>query len=82
MRAAVPGWLQAPRLDGPLVTGLLILLVGGLWVLYSASGGDMGTVARQGARFGVGGVPRAAVVSHVPSNARELTDREGDVDEL
>ncbi|MEJ8566938.1 rod shape-determining protein RodA [Elongatibacter sediminis] len=54
MRRRVPGWIGLPRLDWPLLLALLLLMGGGLAVLYSASGGDGGTVLRQCVRMGAG----------------------------
>lgn len=54
MNRLVPGWLGAPRLDLPLLTGLLLIMGIGLVVLYSASGEDWGVVIRQAIRLGVG----------------------------
>jgi rod shape determining protein RodA len=65
MRRLLPGWLSWPRPDLPLLLGLLGLVVVGLLVLYSASGGNIDTVYRQGARMAVGfGV--LLVLSQVP----------------
>jgi len=65
VRRLLPGWLSWPQLDGPLLLGLLVLLGGGLFVLYSASGGDIDTVYRQGARIAVG-LAALLVLSQVP----------------
>lgn len=54
MRRSLPGLYGRPQFDLPLLFGLLGLVGAGLVVLYSASGGDMGTVYRQGVRLGVG----------------------------
>jgi len=54
MRRLLPGWLGWPQLDVPLLLGLLGLMAAGLFVLYSASGGDINAVWRQGARIGIG----------------------------
>jgi rod shape determining protein RodA len=54
MKRLLPGWVGWPQLDPPLLLGLLGLIGAGLFVLYSASGGDIDTVYRQGARIGVG----------------------------
>jgi len=42
------------HLDAPLLTALLLLVLGGLAVLYSAGGGDLNLVVRQSIRFGAG----------------------------
>lgn len=42
------------HLDGPLLIGLFLLTCYGLFVLYSASGEDIGTIYRQLVRFGAG----------------------------
>lgn len=65
MRRSLPGLYGWPQFDLPLLFGLLGLIGAGLLVLYSASGGDMGTVYRQGARLGVGLVVMLAL-SQVP----------------
>ncbi len=54
MKSLLPGWLGWPRFDWPLLAGLLILSVAGLFVLYSASGENMDTVYRQGVRLAIG----------------------------
>lgn len=46
--------MQAVHLDPPLMGGLLLLICGGLFVLYSASGQNMDMVWRQITRFVVG----------------------------
>ena len=53
MRRILPGWVQWPQLDVPLLAALLLLMGFGLLVLYSASGQDMAVVYRQGTRMGV-----------------------------
>lgn len=65
MRRLLPGWIGWPQLDAPLLLGLLVLLGAGLFVLYSASGGDIDTVYRQAARIAVGLVAML-VLSQVP----------------
>lgn len=50
----IPGWISWPRLDWPLLAGLLLVMGAGLLVLYSASGEDMDEVMRQAMRMGVG----------------------------
>ncbi|HET6593028.1 MAG TPA: rod shape-determining protein RodA [Xanthomonadales bacterium] len=54
MKRLLPGWVGWPQPDVPLLLGLLGLIATGLFVLYSASGGDIDTVYRQGARISVG----------------------------
>lgn len=46
--------LGRPQVDAPLLLALLGIAGVGLVVLYSASGGDTGTVLRQGVRLAVG----------------------------
>ncbi|MDO9320398.1 MAG: rod shape-determining protein RodA [Pseudomonas sp.] len=46
--------LQRLHIDGQLLLILLILVAGGLFVLYSASGKDWGLLIKQTASFGVG----------------------------
>jgi len=54
MARLIPAWISWPRLDLPLLAGLLVLMGGGLMVLYSASGEDMNEVMRQAIRMGAG----------------------------
>jgi len=54
VRRGLPGWVGWPQLDVPLLLSLLVLIAAGLFVLYSASGGDIDTVYRQGARIAFG----------------------------
>lgn len=42
------------HLDAPLLAALLLLVLGGLTVLYSAGGGDLNLVVRQAVRLGAG----------------------------
>jgi rod shape determining protein RodA len=65
VRRLLPGWIGWPQLDAPLLLGLFALLGVGLFVLYSASGGDIDTVYRQAARIAVG-VFAMLVLSQVP----------------
>ena len=65
MKRLLPGWLQGPQLDVPLLLGLLLLMAFGLFVLYSASGESMDMVYRQGTRLGVG-LAAMLVLSQVP----------------
>ncbi len=65
MKRLLPGWLQGPQLDVPLLIGLLLLMAFGLFVLYSASGESMDMVYRQGTRLGVG-LAAMLVLSQVP----------------
>jgi rod shape determining protein RodA len=54
VRRVLPGWISRPQLDVPLLLGLLALITVGLFILYSASGGNLVTVYRQGARIAFG----------------------------
>ncbi|MEJ2534037.1 MAG: rod shape-determining protein RodA [Gammaproteobacteria bacterium] len=54
MRPRIPGWLGWPSVDPALLAALLLVMGGGLFVLYSASGQDPGTVYRQALRLGFG----------------------------
>ncbi|MBV1881611.1 MAG: rod shape-determining protein RodA [Pseudomonadales bacterium] len=45
---------QAIHLDGPLLFGLTLLIIIGLFVLYSAANEDMQVVTKQASRIGVG----------------------------
>jgi rod shape determining protein RodA len=65
VKRLLPGWLQGPQLDVPLLIGLLLLMAFGLFVLYSASGESMDMVYRQGTRLGVG-LAAMLVLSQVP----------------
>lgn len=65
MRRLLPGWISWPQLDVPLLLGLLVLIATGLCVLYSASGGDIDTVYRQGIRLALG-LLVLLVLSQVP----------------
>ena len=65
MRRVIPGWVKWPRLDFPLLTGLLLLMSFGLIVLYSASGENMDVVYRQATRLAVG-LASLLVLSQVP----------------
>jgi rod shape determining protein RodA len=61
----LPAWVGAPRLDPVLLVLLLLIMGFGLFVLYSASGQDMGVVERQMIRLGFGLVVML-VISQVP----------------
>jgi len=65
VKRLLPGWMGWPQLDTPLLLGLLALMALGLYVLYSASGGDIDTVYRQGARLVVG-LLALLVLSQIP----------------
>ena len=54
MRRWLPAWAGAPRLDPVLLFLLLLIMVFGLFVLYSASGKDMAVIDRQAIRLGFG----------------------------
>jgi rod shape determining protein RodA len=54
IRRLLPNWIAWPRLDWPLLMALLLLMGGGLLVLYSASGEDLDEIMRQSVRMGVG----------------------------
>lgn len=65
MRRWIPAWVGAPRLDPVLLFLLMLIIVFGLFVLYSASGQDMGVVERQVVRLGFG-LLVLLVISQVP----------------
>ena len=65
MRRLLPGWIKWPQLDIPLLAALLLLLIAGLLMLYSASGSDLDVVYRQGVRLAVG-LLAMLVLSQVP----------------
>ncbi|MDX1555397.1 MAG: FtsW/RodA/SpoVE family cell cycle protein, partial [Xanthomonadales bacterium] len=67
----LPRWAGLPRLDVPLLIGLLAVMAFGLIVLYSASNEDMGAVWRQSARLGVG-LAALLVLSQVPPHILRL----------
>jgi rod shape determining protein RodA len=61
----LPAWLGLPRLDPVLLALLVLIIVFGLVVLYSASGHDTAMVYRQAVRLGVG-LLVMLVISQVP----------------
>ena len=65
MRRWLPAWAGAPRLDPVLLFLLLLIMVFGLFVLYSASGKDMAVIDRQVIRLGFGLFAMLAI-SQVP----------------
>jgi len=65
MKNLLPAWVGAPRLDPVLLFLLLLIIVFGLFVLYSASGQDMDMVNRQLLRLGFG-LFILLVISQVP----------------
>jgi hypothetical protein len=67
----VPGWLRWPQLDLPLTAALGLLLAFGLFVLYSASGGSIDSVYRQGLRIGIG-LLALLVLSQVPPHVLRI----------
>ncbi len=54
MKRWLPTWVGLPRLDPVLLFLLLLIIAGGLIVLYSATGQNMAVVERQLVRLGVG----------------------------
>ncbi|MGH8427653.1 MAG: rod shape-determining protein RodA [Gammaproteobacteria bacterium] len=54
------------HIDRPLLSALLLLALGGLALLYSASGGDWQLVARQGVRLAIGLVLMTALIATPP----------------
>jgi rod shape determining protein RodA len=65
MKRWFPAWVGTPRLDPVLLILLMLIIVFGLAVLYSASGQDMSVVERQAIRLGFGLVV-LLVISQVP----------------
>ncbi len=63
--------LSALRLDGPLVVGLGLLCLYGLFVLYSASGQDWGTIWRTLIRLGMGTVAMVVLAQLKPQQLRK-----------
>jgi len=47
-------WLQQLHMDFPLLIGIFVLALTGLFVLYSATGQDIGAVQKQAIRLGFG----------------------------
>lgn len=62
--------LSALKLDGPLVVGLGLVCLYGLFVLYSASGQDWGTILRTLMRIGMGAVAMMALAQVRPQQLR------------
>lgn len=62
--------LLALKLDGPLLVGLSLVAIYGLFVLYSASGQDWGTVLRAITRLGIGTVAMVALAQVRPHQLR------------
>ena len=65
MKKWLPAWVKWPQLEFPLLAALLLLMGLGLFVLYSATGGNMDVVYRQAVRIGVG-LAALLVLSQVP----------------
>ena len=65
MKKWLPAWVKWPQLEFPLLAALLLLMGLGLFVLYSATGGNMAVVYRQAVRIGVG-LAALLVLSQVP----------------
>ncbi len=65
MKRFLPAWLGLPRLDPVLLALLVLIIIFGLVVLYSASGHDTAMVYRQAVRLGVG-LLVMLVISQVP----------------
>jgi rod shape determining protein RodA len=62
--------LSALQLDGPLVVGLGLVCLYGLFVLYSASGQDWGTILRTLMRIGMGAVAMVVLAQVRPQQLR------------
>lgn len=65
MRRWWPGWLSVPRLDWVLLILIMLVILAGLAVLYSATGRDAAFVERQSIRLGIG-LAAMMVISQVP----------------
>jgi len=65
MKRIFPGWVSLPRLDFILLALVLLIILAGLAILYSASGQDMAIVQRQAVRIGVG-LLGMLIISQVP----------------
>ena len=61
------------HLDAPLLTGLLAIMVYGLFILYSAGGEDIGLLVRQSIRFLVGFVVLFVLAQFPPRSFRFWT---------
>lgn len=64
--------LFALKLDGPLLVGLGLLCLYGLFVLYSASGENVNMVFRSVVRLGIGAVAMVALAQVRPSQLRKI----------
>ena len=62
--------LLALKLDGPLLVGLALVAAYGLFVLYSASGQDIGTIYRTILRLGLGTVAMLSLAQVNPNILR------------
>jgi len=65
--------LLALKMDGPLLIGLSLVAIYGLIVLYSASGQDLGMVARHGVRLGLGTVAMLVLAQVRPQMLRNAS---------
>jgi len=65
--------LGALRLDGPLLIGLGAIALYGQLILYSSSGGDLGSVIRGSTRLAIGAVLMLALAQLRPGSLRRLT---------
>ncbi len=54
MKRMIPGWVGAPRIDLSMLALVLVIILAGLAILYSASGQDAAFVERQAIRIGIG----------------------------
>jgi rod shape determining protein RodA len=65
--------LLALKLDGPLLIGLSLIAVYGLFVLYSASGQSLGTVLRQVGHLSMGTAAMLALAQLNPNFLRRIS---------
>lgn len=65
--------LLALKLDGPLLVGLALIAVYGLFVLYSASGQSTGMVLRQVGHIAMGAVAMLALAQVNPSALKRIS---------
>jgi rod shape determining protein RodA len=65
--------LASLKLDGPLLVGLGLIAAYGLFVLYSASGQNAGTVLRAAIRLGLGTLAMLALAQVNPNFLRRLS---------
>lgn len=63
-------WVQQLHLDFPLLVGLFLISLTGLFILYSASGEDIGAVQKQATRFAFGFIIMLLLAQLTPQTLR------------